>query len=89
MGSVPIMVWEDRRNRIDPAALRLLWEQVADDIRGDIQSGSLPPGARLPAEQELADLYGVARVTIRRAIAELREEGLITVMRGRGTYVER
>lgn len=81
------MALDDRSSRIDPAALRLLWEQVADDIRADIQSGSLPPGSRLPSELELAEQYGVARVTVRRAIAELRTEGLITIMRGRGTYV--
>lgn len=78
---------EDRSDRIDPARLMHVWAQVADDIRGDIQAGKLPPGAKLPAETDLATRYGVARMTARRAIAELVSEGLLVVLRGRGTYV--
>jgi DNA-binding GntR family transcriptional regulator len=81
------MALDDRRNRIDPDALRLLWEQVADDIRSDIDTGRLAPGARLPSEFELADQYGVSRATIRRATAELISEGKAVILRGRGTYI--
>lgn len=65
----------------------LLWRQVADDIAGMIDSGELPPGSRLPAEPELVELYGVARVTIRRAMAELRKDKVVTVVHGKGTFV--
>lgn len=81
------MSWPSRGDRVDHAAPRLVWEQVADDIRADIRSGELPPGARLPAEVELAEIYGVARVTIRRAVLELRKEQLLIVIQGRGTFV--
>jgi DNA-binding GntR family transcriptional regulator len=81
------MSWPSRAERIDHSAPKLLWEQVADDIRADIRSGDLPPGARLPAEVELAEIYGVARVTIRRAVLELRKEGQLIVIQGRGTFV--
>jgi DNA-binding GntR family transcriptional regulator len=83
------MSWPSRADRIDHAAPKLLWEQVADDLKADIRSGELPPGTRLPAEVELAEIYGVARVTIRRAVLELRKERLLVVIQGRGTFVPR
>jgi len=81
------MSWSSRADRVDHSAPKRLWEQVADDIRADIRSGDLPPGTRLPAEVDLAEIYGVARVTIRRAVLELRGEGLLIVIQGRGTFV--
>lgn len=81
------MAWDDRRDRIEHDGPELLWVQVARDLRADIESGALAPGAKLPNESELAALYGVARVTVRKALASLRDEGLVTVTVGRGTYV--
>jgi GntR family transcriptional regulator len=43
--------------------------------------------APLPGELELAQQYGVARLTIRRAISELVSESRIVILRGRGTFV--
>ena len=72
---------------IDPAAPKLVYVQVADHITARIQAGELAPGARLPAERDLATEYGVAYDTIRRATALLRDRGLIITIIGRGTYV--
>jgi DNA-binding GntR family transcriptional regulator len=72
---------------IDPNAPKLVYEQVADHITARIESGELAPGARLPAERDLATEYGVAYDTIRRATALLRERGLILTIVGRGTFV--
>jgi GntR family transcriptional regulator len=83
------VAWDDRSGRIDRTKPEHLWAQVAADLRADIERGQLGPGARLPAEQDLADLYGVARLTIRRAVAELVSEGKLVILRGRGTYVPR
>lgn len=77
----------DRRSRIDHRKPRLLWLQVADDLRADIGSGELGPGAKLPSEAEMAEQYGVSRDTIRRATSELANEGLLVVLHGRGTFV--
>lgn len=63
--------------------------QVAEHITERIESGSLAPGARLPAERDMAVQYGVAYETIRRAAEVLRERGLIITLMGRGTYVAR
>ena len=72
---------------IDPTAPKLVYVQVADHITARIEAGELAPGARLPAERDLAVEYGVAYDTIRRATALLRDRGLIITIVGRGTYV--
>lgn len=56
-------------------------------LRDRIMSGELAPGARLPSEPDLADLHDVSRVTIRRALAELEREGLISRRPGAGTFI--
>lgn len=73
---------------IDPTAPKLVYVQVADHITARIEAGELAPGARLPAERDLATEYGVAYDTIRRATALLRERGLIITIVGRGTFVK-
>jgi DNA-binding GntR family transcriptional regulator len=78
---------EDRSGRIDRDGPVSVWSQVAADIAADIGSGAAAPGARLPAEPELASVYGVSRITVRRAVRDLAARGLVTVSRGRGTYV--
>jgi GntR family transcriptional regulator len=47
----------------------------------------LPPGAGLPSERELAERYGLARMTVRTEIERLTAEGLVYRLHGRGTYV--
>jgi GntR family transcriptional regulator len=78
---------EDRSDRIDRDGPVSVWSQVAADLAADITSGALTAGARLPAEPELSEVYGVSRITVRRAIRDLVDRGLVTVSRGRGTYV--
>jgi DNA-binding GntR family transcriptional regulator len=60
---------------------------IADDIAGQIERGELVPGQRLLSEADLAVHYGATRMTVRRAIRELRERGLVKVISGKGTYV--
>lgn len=81
------MTLEDRSGRIDHAKPEHIWAQVAGDIRADITTKRLAPGAKLPGEIELAAQYGVARLTVRRAIRELVAEDRLVILRGRGTYV--
>jgi DNA-binding GntR family transcriptional regulator len=81
------MSLEDRSGRIDHARAEHLWAQVAADLRSEIDAGRLGPGAKLPNELELASQYGVARLTVRRAITDLVDGGYLLVLRGRGTYV--
>jgi GntR family transcriptional regulator len=73
----------------DPAADEYVYVAVADHLAARIASGELQPGARLPAERELAREYGVAVGTARRAVKELASRGLVRVLPGRGTFVSR
>lgn len=56
-------------------------------IKDGIERGQLPPGAKLPGEFTLAERHQVSRITVRRAMAALVEEGLITRRAGVGTVV--
>jgi DNA-binding transcriptional MocR family regulator len=58
---------------------------AANRLREEIMSG-LAPGEKIEPEQVLADRYGVARNTMRKAIAQLREEGILASRHGRGTF---
>lgn len=64
-----------------------LYHQVANNLRERILSGAWPAGRRIPAEQELTRLYGASRITIRQALANLQQEGLISREPGRGSFV--
>lgn len=66
---------------------RRLYRQVADQLRAYIDSGSSPPGTRLPTERELADRLNVSRPTIREALIALEVEGRIRIRVGSGIYV--
>lgn len=65
----------------------LRYHKVYSVIRGWIFDGSYPPGAKLPAEGELCEKFGVSRITSRKAIDLLVAEGLLTRAQGKGTYV--
>jgi GntR family transcriptional regulator, phosphonate transport system regulatory protein len=64
-----------------------LWRQIGNAIESDIRSGRCPAGQPLPTERELAQRFTVARQTIRRAMADLERQGIITIQQGRGTFV--
>jgi GntR family phosphonate transport system transcriptional regulator len=66
-----------------------LWRRIADDLEQAIALGAHAAGERLPGEVEIAARFGVNRHTVRRALAELNERGLVRAERGSGTYVER
>lgn len=61
--------------------------EIAGIIRRRIGSGELPARERLPAERNLAESYGVARGTVRAALMQLEQEGLVETKSGSGTYV--
>ncbi|MEU6787712.1 GntR family transcriptional regulator [Nonomuraea angiospora] len=66
---------------------RALYERVADTLRTSIERGELAPGDTVPPEQELADRHGVSRQTVRQALQQLTNEGLLSSGRGRGRTV--
>jgi len=63
------------------------YRQIAAIIKRWILSGQFPADTRIPTESELVETFEVARSTARRAVAALREEGLVYTVPARGTYV--
>ncbi|WP_231752424.1 GntR family transcriptional regulator [Mycobacterium gordonae] len=63
------------------------FRQIADCLRTAIQNGRYGPRDQLPSEFALSHHFGVARMTVRRAISELRAEGLVSPEHGRGVFV--
>ena len=64
-----------------------LYQQIADDLREQIESGALPPGSQLPTEGELRRRYDASRNTVRESIRRLTSQGLIQPRAGQGTFV--
>jgi GntR family transcriptional regulator len=64
-----------------------LYARMADHLEARITSGEMAQGARLPAERDLAEEYGVAVGTARRAVEELRQRGLAVTLPAKGTFV--
>ena len=62
-------------------------QRVVSVLLRDIETGTLPPGARLPTEQQLSAKLGVSRNVVREAIAQLRADGLVEARQGIGAFV--
>jgi GntR family transcriptional regulator len=63
------------------------YRAIADELRGRVESGELGAGRLLPSESELSRAHLVSRVTVRKALELLREEGLIDARQGFGWFV--
>lgn len=82
----PTTVNEPLLNRESPTALYM---QIADLLRSDIDSEVFATASKLPAENELTQRFGVSRVTVRQALAQLLAEGYVVSKQGKGTFVSR
>ena len=67
---------------------RPLYLQVEADIRNDILQKKYLPGQKLPTENEFCEIYGVSKITIRKAFELLTENELVERLRGKGTFVK-
>lgn len=74
-------------DEIDRWGEETLYMQLAEILRGQIERGDLAPGQQLPSESALVQQYGLARNTVRQALAVLRSEGLIITRGQRGSRV--
>jgi len=82
--------WQDQiainRNSIRPLYLQVK-EALEEWIVDGLASGTLTPGDRLPSENELSEQLGVSNITVKRSLDELRRQGLIQRIQGRGSFV--
>ena len=73
--------------QIDRADDKPPYRQIASMLRQAMTSNRLTAGEQLPSEAELIEHFGVARMTVRQAVQELRSEGLVVAQHGRGVFV--
>lgn len=72
---------------VDKASDTPAFKQIAAGLRDAIGAGRLAPGNKVPSESQLMEHFGVARMTVRQALSELRAEGLLVAEHGRGVFV--
>jgi len=63
------------------------WQDIAQELTAGLRAGDPPVGAKLPSEQALCLRFGASRITLRHALAELAQRGLVRRRRGSGTWV--
>lgn len=73
--------------KINPTLDVPLYQQLVDTIRAAVKKGELTAGQQLPTVQEMTDLLGIARGTVKRAYDELERGGILEKVQGRGTFV--
>ena len=64
-----------------------IYQQLINQVTRKVQNGELPSGKKLPTVRELADQLGIARGTVKHAYEELERKGIITMTRGKGTFI--
>jgi GntR family phosphonate transport system transcriptional regulator len=66
-----------------------LWKQLENILREWVSSGKYPPGSQFPPDRQIAEMLGANRLTVRRALANLAQQGMLRIEHGLGTFVER
>jgi GntR family transcriptional regulator len=64
-----------------------MYRQLADLLRGRILEGEVSVGDKIPSEAQLSESFGISRITVRQALAELENAGLLQRVPGKGTFV--
>lgn len=77
------MPWQRRQLELDK---KLKYFDLMEDLRGQMLSGEIKPGEKLPSENQLSTEYNVSRQTVRKALQILQNEGYIYAEHGRGTF---
>lgn len=60
---------------------------ISEQLKQKIEAGEYEPGSRLPSEFDLGEIFGVSRTTVRKAITNLIQQGLVTTQQGKGIFV--
>lgn len=75
------------RRNLNSSSIVPLYQQIREIMRDKIESGEWERGTLIPGENELCKMFDVSRGTVRQALAELVEDGLLERKQGKGTYV--
>jgi DNA-binding GntR family transcriptional regulator len=76
-----------QRRVVDKESPVPIYHQIASDIRTFCMSEEWVVGDKIPSEKELTEMYGVSRVTLRQALAELEHDGVIRKLKGYGSIL--
>ena len=74
-------------NELDPQSIVPLYKQLKDLLLQEIKEGIYKANQKIPTELELSEKYQISRMTVRKALAELVEEGVLAKKQGKGTIV--
>lgn len=75
-------------SELDPKSIVPLYKQLKDLLLQDIKEGIFKANQKIPTELELSEKYQISRMTVRKALAELVEEGILAKKQGKGTFVQ-
>jgi GntR family transcriptional regulator len=73
--------------KLEQESIVPLYVQLKEIIKNDVATAKIKPGQKLPTEFELCEMYSISRSTVRAAITELIDEGLLSTKQGKGTFV--
>lgn len=76
-----------RKKMLNSSAAVPLYVQLKEKIEQKISDGEYKPGEKLQTEGEMAKSFGVSIITVRKAVSELVEKGLVEKKQGKGTFV--
>lgn len=72
---------------IDKNSIVAMYQQIADELKKQVLTGKLKVGDRIMTESEISQAYDVSRITVRKAIEILVEDGILVKKQGKGTFV--
>ena len=73
---------------LDTTSIVPLYKQLKDLILKEIAEGQLKPNQKIPTELEMSEMYQISRMTVRKALAQLVDEGVLAKKQGKGTFVQ-
>lgn len=73
--------------KLDNRSAIPLYQQLADEIRYAVERGEYKSGEQIPSEDKLREMYGISRITVRKALERLVEDNILIKKHGKGTFV--
>ncbi|KRB99954.1 GntR family transcriptional regulator [Hydrogenophaga sp. Root209] len=74
-------------DQIEPLSPKPLYEQIKEILRARVLDGTYKPHEQMPSESEMMAAFNVSRITVRQALSDLQNEGLVFRIHGKGTFV--